>query len=298
MGKLKNQLTWSFSRAKLFADCRRAYFYHYYASWGGWDIRTDEFSRRAYILKNIQGIDAWVGDIVHGIIKWILENRIAKREVSFKEASAMAKRKLLETWEQSRSKAWMKNVKANLNLFEHYYKRELSREELAVKLQKVISSLRGVYQCGVLDLVSSLPKESILAIDKIDSFEFEGIKMFAIPDFAIYNKEYVLYDWKTGQPQEQDILQLSCYVLYAVNKWKTLPHQIKIVPVYLAQGTGSPEPVQPQSLDRVKEYIRDSVSQMKSALLDVGENKIDVGQCPRTEHQWRCKNCKFQEICK
>ncbi|MBU1122094.1 MAG: PD-(D/E)XK nuclease family protein [Candidatus Omnitrophica bacterium] len=297
MGKLKNLLTWSFSRNRLFQDCRRAYFYHYYASWGGWDASVQESIRRAYILKNVRNVDAWIGDIVHQIIKWILENKVIGKDISFQEATSKSKQMLLRTWEQSRGKLWMKNVKMNLNLLEHYYNRDLSKDELTKKLQKVVDSLNGVYQCGIINLVSALPKEGFLRIDELDSFEFEGTKIFAIPDFAVYNGDYILYDWKTGKPYDTDILQLSCYVLYAIKKWNACVDKIKIVPVYLAGKDTSLTPVAAKNVQEMEGYIRDSIKEMKEVLSDVKENKIDIDKCFKTGQQWRCKNCKFQEIC-
>lgn len=297
MSKLKSELTWSFSRDQLFEDCRRAYYYTYYASWGGWETNAPALARRAYILKNIRSIDAWIGDVVHQIIKWVLENKINRRDISFEEASSKAKQILLRTWEQSRSKMWEKNIKNNLNLFEHYYKRRLSREELAVKLQKVTGSLRNIYKCGLLDYFAKIPQEGFLSIDELDSFDFDGIKVFAVPDFAVYDDAYILYDWKTGRPQDKDILQLSCYSLYAVNKWKASFEQIKIVPVYLTQELNCPQPAAAKSPPDVENYIRASIAKMRAVLLDASDNKIDITQCVKTSQQWRCGNCKFQEIC-
>jgi hypothetical protein len=296
MSKLKSELTWSFSRSRMFSDCRRAYFYHYYASWGGWERGADEFTRKAYILKNVRNIDAWVGDIVHQIIKWILENKIGGKSIAFEEAAAKSKKMLMQTWEQSRAKLWIKSVKYNLNLFEHYYNREPTREELTPKLQKVINSIRNIYESKLLKSFSGLSKDNFLTIDELDSFDFEGIKLFAIPDFAVFKDGYLIYDWKTGKPSDKDVLQLSCYVLYAVYKWKAHPAQVKVIPAYLTQDL-TPTPVEAVGVDEVKGYIRDSIEEMKSILSNVEENRADIEKCPKTESVWRCKNCKFQEIC-
>ena len=82
MEKLENILTWSVSRDRLFNDCRRAYYYHYYLAWGGWDFAAPELSRKAYLLKNIQGIDAWIGDSVHKVIKRVLESTASGKKVA------------------------------------------------------------------------------------------------------------------------------------------------------------------------------------------------------------------------
>lgn len=305
MKKFENKLTWSFSRDRLFNDCRRAYYYQYYASWGGWESGADEFTRKAYILKNARNIDAWIGDIVHQIIKWVLESKISKplgifekgREVSYEEARAKAKGLLTRTWEQSRGQKWKENVKRNLNLIEHYYNREPDREILTLKLQKVTKSLRNFYETGLFKKFCAAGPENFLRLDELDSFDFEGIKVFAMPDFALKNDKYILYDWKTGKPSDKDVLQLSCYALYAVKKWGVEAERIELVPVYLTENIIAPVPAESINIDEVQNYIRSSIGKMKEVLTNVEKNKINVENCPKTEDTWRCKNCKFQEIC-
>ena len=268
---------------------------------------SDEFSRKAYVLKNIYSIDAWIGDIVHQIIKWILKSKIGDdttlfnkgRDVLYAEAITAAKKLLIKTWEQSRGKQWENNVKRNLNLFEHYYACEPTREELKVKLEKVTKSIRNFYQSGLWEKFSKLPHENFLSVDELDSFDFEGVKVFAVPDFSIHDgQEYLLYDWKTGKQNEKDVWQLSCYQHYAVNKWKILAEQIRIIPVYLTQDNLAPSPIEAIAPDKIKEYMRQSLREMKSILIDSRENKVDIESCPKTDCLWRCKKCKFQEICK
>ncbi|MCP4651824.1 MAG: PD-(D/E)XK nuclease family protein [Candidatus Omnitrophica bacterium] len=297
MGKLKNVLTWSFSRGRLFNECRRAYYYQYYASWGGWERNSDELARKAYILKNVRNMDAWIGDIVHQAIKWILRTMLNGEGVTLDQARNTIKHQLVKTWEQSRSSAWEKNIKNNLNLLEHYYKREPTREELSRRIRKAVESIYNFYNSGLIDNFSKLEKENFLTIDELDSFNFEGVKTFAIPDLAIKTNKYCLYDWKTGKPSEKDVLQLSCYVLYAVSKWGLDPEDVNIIPIYLTQKGFSTDAVMPVNIDIVKTHIRGSLAEMRAVLLDVKNNKIDAKLCPKAEDSWRCKNCKFQEIC-
>ncbi len=306
MKKLKSELTWSFSRDRLFNECRRAYFYHYYASWGGWEAQANTFCRKAYILKNVRSIDAWIGDIVHQVIKWILESRVGDsttlfkegRDISHDQAVKTAKNLLTKTWEQSRGKKWEENVKQNLNLFEHYYGHEPNREQLKIKLEKVANSIRNFYKSGLAEKFSKLSVENFLSIDNLDSFDFEGTRAFAIPDFAIReDNNYLLYDWKTGKRNEKDTLQLSCYSLYAIKKWQVSEKQIKIIPAYLAQDEFLPSSVEAIAPEQIKDYIRKSIERMRNILVDVKSNKADVNNCPKTEDARHCQRCKFQEIC-
>ncbi|MCK4912906.1 MAG: PD-(D/E)XK nuclease family protein, partial [Candidatus Omnitrophica bacterium] len=291
---------------RLFSECRRAYFYHYYASWGGWETKASEFCRKAYILKNVRNTDAWIGDMVHQVIKWILQSKVGddttlfaeSKNIPYEKAAKTAKNLLTKTWEQSRSQQWKENVKRNLNLFEHYYNRELTREQLKEKLEKVTKSIRTFYNSGLFDKFSRLKVDNFLSIDELDSFDFEGTKTFAIPDFAIRDGDQcLLYDWKTGKKNDKDISQLSCYILYAMGKWQIPEDKIKIIPVYLTQDEFLPSPVEAIASDEIKSYIRQSIEEMKGVLIDVKGNKAEIDRCPKTTELWRCQWCKFQEIC-
>ena len=305
MVKLRSQLSWSFSRDRLFRECQRAYYYHYYASWGGWENNADDLTKKTYLLKNIRNIDVWIGNVVHQIIKWILESRIQgskdlftnKSDISYQDAANKAKEILIKTWEQSRMQLWKENIKNNLNLFEHYYGPEPTRDELTSKLQKVTKSIKNFYNSGLLDYIANIPQENFLKIDELDTFEFEGVKVFAVPDFALLNENYLLYDWKTGKKNDRDILQLSCYALYALVKWSTESEKIRVIPVYLTQENLTLSPVDYIETDKVKEYIRNSLSQMKSILSNIEQNQANITLCPKTENLKRCQRCNFQEIC-
>ena len=297
MGKLENLLTWSVSRDRLFNDCRRAYFYHYYLAWGGWEAMAPEISRKAYLLKNIQGIDAWIGDSVHKVIKWVLENKSAGKNISLDEAKARIKNILIEGWGQSTNKLWENKVKNNLNLFEHYYKRTLTQDTLRAKIKKAVDCITNFYSSGLADKFFNLDAKMFLSIDELDGFSLDGVKVFAVPDFAVKGARYELYDWKTGKPLEKDIFQLSFYILYAKNKWGADPADVDIIPVYLNEKGFMPVGQTPYDLKEVEGYALKSIAAMRSVLPDAANNVADISLCPKTGNLRRCDFCRFKEIC-
>jgi hypothetical protein len=294
---LKNEFSWSCSRDRLFRDCRRAYYYQYYASWGGWDSSADELARKAYILKNVKSIDMWIGDTVHQIIKGIVEGIKEGKTISLDEALTRTKLELRKTWEQSRNAAWKVNIKHNLNLFEHYYGKEITNDEVAAKVGKAAECMRNLYASGILDSFRDIPADGFLSIDQFDAFELEGVKIFAIPDLVVRDRRgLMLFDWKTGKTSDDDVFQLSFYVLYAVYKWRIAADEVSIIPFYL-MSKGGAKPVTPVATDAVKSYLRESLAAMRSTLADITQNQADISKCPRTTQNWRCQSCKFKEIC-
>lgn len=295
MAELKRELTWSFSRDRMFNDCRRAYYYQYYASWGGWDRNADEFSRKAYLLKNISTIDIWIGETIHQVIAWVLSHKKEGIDIPFKQANEQALKELKRTWKQSIKKAWQVKIKSNLNLYEHYYNEQPDDAEMKKKMAKAAKCIRNFYSCGLLDDISL---KKIISVDQFDSFICDGIKIFAIPDLAVSNGRYTLYDWKTGKLSEKDVLQLSFYVLYAMHKWGLSEEKVNIVPVYLAEEEVSLEPVAKKTVAAMKEYMLTSFDSMKSVLSSIDENIADFDSCYKTDETWRCVRCKFKEICR
>ncbi|MFC1976505.1 hypothetical protein ACFLXQ_08910, partial [Chloroflexota bacterium] len=81
-GNLKNEFSWSYSRAAKYKDCPRAYYYHYYAAWEGWQANAPAPVKRAYLLKNLTSLSRWAGNLVHESIKFALTRLKAGQPVA------------------------------------------------------------------------------------------------------------------------------------------------------------------------------------------------------------------------
>lgn len=300
--KFKNKFSWSFSRDNLFCDCARAYYYYYYASWGGWEKDADSFARKAYQFKNMKNVDLWAGEVVHKVIQWILESKKIGKTPQIQDALSRVDWLFDNGLKQSINRLWESNVKNNLNLFEHYYLQEYSQAQLEEKFKhKTRLSLENFYQSKFLEKLDSLGIQAYLQVEELGNFIFEQVTIYAVPDFAFKeNNLYYLYDWKTGKPDSNVEIQLACYALYAIEKWKISQEEIKIAPVYLAFSPVVYCPLDKIKIQEVKEYIRNSVFAMTKCLVDQDRdnNIINKEKCVKTDFAWRCKRCFFQEICK
>src|SRR5262249_35830694 len=77
---LTNDFSWSKSRHEKFQDCRRAYYLHYYGSWGGWEDGAHPELRQLWVLKKLANRFHWAGSVVHAVIKdALLEVRAGRR---------------------------------------------------------------------------------------------------------------------------------------------------------------------------------------------------------------------------
>jgi len=293
---LKNELSWSFSRDRLFRDCKRAYYYNYYASWGWWKETADEFTQKANILKKMKNLAMWRGEIVHDVIKWVLEERRKGRRV-FEEIANMKARNLLRKgWTESKNKEWVNDSK-KVNIFEHYYNKPIEKERIDVIKERVYGCIKNFHTSNFLKRLNEVSYNDILQIEDIEHFIYKGLKVYVSPDFALKSDNYYLFDWKTGNVSEDDKLQLSCYGLFGIKKWDVTIDNIKIVPVYLNKENLNFKPLGKIDIEGVEDYIDKSVEEMKSLLKNVEFNDADIDDFPMVSEKSKCGRCSFQELC-
>src|SRR5215831_13220997 len=149
MADLQNVFSWSRSRAGMFEECRRRYYYHYYGAWGGWDPTALPVVRRLYILKQLTGRQGWAGRTVHAAAELVLRALHAGEELS-------------ET-----------------PLVEHEYRVEVPDQAWQVLRDHVCRCLRNFYRLPLLAEIRRTPPERWILIEDVRAFEFEGTPIYA-----------------------------------------------------------------------------------------------------------------------
>ncbi len=309
MKEIKNELTWSISRAQLFQECQRAYYYNYYASWGGWKKDAPADVRLAYLLKNLQRLVQWAGTIVHETIKEALANTAVHGEkLPLAKLQENAVQKMRNGWKEALDKEWISSPKKT-NIFELYYGdgenygacRRLPRETTDAIKQRVLDCMEGFFYSPAVREIYQTSPEQWLAIDALDSFQIDDIKVWCAPDFAFKDAAglFHILDWKTGSENTRTISQqLACYALYSMKKWEIPLEQIRIQGVFLKDG-GRVQNYQlnAETIEAVQKQIQDSYRSMQEKLSDVKENLAKEEDFPRRLVESRCENCPFRRIC-
>jgi len=67
-------------------------------------------------------------------------------------------------------------------------------------------------------------------------------------------------------------MQLSCYAMYAMDKWGVDPEKVKLIEYNLLANHGAEFNVSGAEIENTKTYIAGSIADMQSLLSDVGEN--------------------------
>ncbi len=306
MAELQNEFSWSKSRHERFAECRRAYFFTYYGSWGGWEAQHGTPVRELYVLKKLSSRWQWAGSVVHGTLKRLLQAARATGtfwplERTLERTRARAR----SEWASSREKSYWREASQIVGLVEHEYGDVVPDADWKRLYEGVIEgSLRSFYQSPTLERIRSTPRDRWLSVDELDSWDFEGTKIWVAVDFAYRDAEdrIQVLDWKTGKERGVDHTQVGIYSMYAQRKWSVSPEQVRGGLVYLAQEGGAgaehvPVAADAAALDACQAEMRASIAAMRSALADPARNHALEEAFPRLEERDACRRCPFRRPC-
>jgi hypothetical protein len=193
-----------------------------------------------------------------------------------------------------------------VGLVEHEYGEPVPDPDWKRLYEQVIEgSLRAFYASPVLEEIRATPREQWLTVDQLDSWDFEGTKIWVAVDFAYRGPDGRVHilDWKTGREREVDHVQVGIYALYAQRRWGVAADAVEGGLVYLAPNDGAPggEKVSvaadARALGACTEAMRSSIAAMKAALEDPARNAGREEGFPVLEDRGACRRCPFRRPC-
>ncbi|XXF79845.1 PD-(D/E)XK nuclease family protein [Myxococcaceae bacterium GXIMD 01537] len=302
---LTNDFSWSKSRHEKFSECLRAYYLYYYHSWGGWEASASADVRELYVLKKLGNRFSWAGTVVHDCVKDALLDWRAGRAVDAAAVVARARRMMQDDFRFSRDKSYWKHKhrKAFSGLVEHEYAESVPDEAWKQNWETVASALGWFFSSRWPALARSLKPEQWLEVDAgadFSSFTWEGVKVFAIPDFAYVDDAGapVVVDWKTGKARDGYDEQVLGYALYVSQRYKLPVEKVRASLVYLNEGKEQDVQVDPSAMDGFRARFSESVGRMRSLLADpVANAPREEAAFPRTENLSACVRCAFRRPC-
>jgi hypothetical protein len=81
-----------------------------------------------------------------------------------------------------------------------------------------------------------------------------------------------IVDITLNQMSEDVSMQLSCYAMYAMDKWGVDPENVKLIEYNLLANQGAEFTVGASEIENTKAYIEGIIADMQSLLVDVVEN--------------------------
>jgi hypothetical protein len=306
MPDLVNEFSWSKSRHEKFAECRRAYFYAYYGSWGGWEAEHGSPVRELYVLKKLSSRWQWAGSVVHASLRQMLSRaRVTGDFLPEEKLLERTRARARSEWAVSRDKSYWREASRITGLVEHEYGEAVPADDWKRLYEQVVDgSIRAFYGSETYDVLRRTPPDRWLTVDELDAWDFEGTKIWVAVDFAYRDPDgrvHVL-DWKTGKERGVDHVQVGIYALYARQKWGVALDGVVGGLVYLANGgAAGAERVSvaadATALDACTREMRASIGEMRSALADAGRNVARIEAFPQVEDRSACRRCPFRRPC-
>ena len=316
---LKNELSYSNSRASLFYDgCKRQYYLQYYGSWDGWNRSADKQRKDAYFLKKLTGMYAWAGSLVHEAIADLLKHfKSTGKIMTPEQLKDRAYSKMKSQWSESQRRV-KDRIAKQFGLKEHEYNENVTPKFRKMIRDRVLNGIDAFYTSELFDEILESEPNDWLYIDdnsfptfRVNTDEID-LKVFSIPDFARRKKDgtIVIYDWKTGKPKDEHRKQLALYSMYAVSKWNVTPASVEIVLFYTGSGDVVRETVRAEVVDKAREQVKKFVKDIsqyldgenpeknkpKKKVVD-GRQTDDMDLWPLTDDTSDCKWCNFERIC-
>jgi hypothetical protein len=187
---IEKKFSFSLLRLHSFEFCRRAYFYRYLFSWGGWERSADLAVQEAYRLKNLKTAKQWISDIFRRTVRhFIVEHASTKsREADlFKIARIEFQRAWEEAIKAIREPDAEGKLSSILELKENWtsISTPLFRESLVEELQKLLSAFA---ESKFKHDISSIPYFSFRNLMSPEKFDLDGLTIYVSPDFFIVHE--------------------------------------------------------------------------------------------------------------
>ncbi|GAB4440202.1 MAG: hypothetical protein Kow0031_22140 [Anaerolineae bacterium] len=299
-GDLTNSFSWSFSRAALYRRCPRAYYYHYYAAWNGWQPDAPPPVRRAYLLKNLTTIPQWVGTLLHDAIKYALNRLQSGATVPPAELLAQMRQRARADVEASRQQMFRQQPKQRPGFQEHYYRANLSAADWAAAWQRAEQRLRTFVESPLYARLQGLPPDAFLRVETLQSFEQAGEKVWVQMDLAtVESGQLALYDWKTGEVDpDEGRRQLGVYGLFVRRNWPEFGAMpLRGILFGLAENRVATLDLHDDLLRQTEQAIERSIVRLRGLLDDPAANRAGLSRFPMTDDREVCATCRFRELC-
>lgn len=296
---IKNEFSWSISRYNAFEECKRKYYLGYYGYWGGWQRGADKFTRETYVLRNLKNKYLWVGSVVHDTIQNILENLREGTYLPIETVLKNVRKRIKEDWIDSKQGKYWVNPKKYCGLVEDEYYEGLSEKDIDDILQEIEKYIGNFYKSKYFEIAKDLDDDQWLPVEEYANFMFEGTKVYVKIDFAYKPapQSIIIVDWKTGQEEIIDDLQLTCYSMYSAEKWNVSPDKINAVYFFLSDMDEKIIKIDDEKIKRGRSIIRENIENMKNMLDDEENNIANIEKFPRTTDKKICGYCNYKRVC-
>ncbi len=298
-------MKWSVSGHNAFRRSQRQYLFGFIAAAAA--RAKDPVRHEAYILKQLQSVEMWQGDLVHDAIRHFVIPALSKKEPLVPEriisdTLAMKRGQFDFSREQRYRIQGMTKKSAGIHyaaLHPHEYGAEISDAQLQEVETTVVVSLNNLF--GLTNLLAEIRQSRSVHCEEVFRFNLDDVTVTPQLDLLYLDKVGLptIIDWKISDSDSSDYApQLMVYAL-ALKNWRKdfRPEDFTVFEVNLLRNYVTQYPITAERLDETEDFIFRSVTKIRSL---VGDNKWESQEFEEFEpaKSFRtCQYCNFRKLC-
>jgi len=280
-------LGWSSSRFDTFEICKRKYYYQYYAKFD-----TDFDYNKIDQLKRMTSIPLEIGNIVHDVIKVLLE-RLLKSEkgIDVNRLFDFTQRKTFSYCSQKQ--------------FSEVYYQQIPQVNPSELFSKVKLYLNNLLQSERFNwIITEAVREKngwIIEPPGYGETRLNNLKAYCKVDFLFpYQNTFVILDWKTGKINTQKYKkQLLGYTAWAAFHFDFDP---ELIDAYIVQLNPQYEEIHFKynefDIEEFSSQMKEETLKMYNYCLDINENIPKEKELfKKTPYKKICNWCNYRELC-
>jgi PD-(D/E)XK nuclease superfamily len=310
--------SWSESKARRWAECRRAHYWAVYHQHNGWLDDAEASRREAWRLgKLIRGWPAALGISLHARAAECIA--ACRSHVSMPPAQELRRRSARElnavyTASRRRLVEFTRAPKRWPVLDAAYYGEAFDGDDLESAVARLDSALDRLSDCALWPAIRSADPSDVIVVDPFHSFVLPGSNsggappttVYAAPDLVLRRTATApaeLWDFKSGASGGGAVDQLLVYALAARLSLRLPPVDGGYVGgvIHLGAPSGAPDDAFAISLDDLEaatQRVAKSVETMRTPLIDATANVPGpIEAFPRTDRRFRCPRCPYRGLC-
>jgi ATP-dependent DNA helicase RecQ len=267
---------WSFTKHRLWNECRLAYYYDYVAPAL---FSTDKSEKQKLKeLKNLDSIDLLKGKLIHEVI----ETQINRQQLGAEISKVDARRQYAGMVEE-----FIQN--ADRNLIEYFNGERIHYTYFDEILYDGLDQIE-VFFNNIWPQIKDL---EYLRHERFDDFNLGDIGVNVKLDLLCKRKDggLLICDWKTGSddPRYQSDLQIASYVLWATQKYGVELNQITCQLVYLKTAKIHEYTFSNTKLEEIKKQISGDFAEFNKT--------FDINYFFPSQSPHKCIKCRFSTVC-
>ena len=268
---------WSFSKHRLWNECRLAYYYNYVAPAlvGCGELEKQKLKD----LRNLESRDVLKGRLIHEVIETQINHLQLGEEISKLDARRQYAN-MVNEFKQTADR----NLTESVNGERIYH--TIFDEILYDGLDQIDTFFSSLWP-QIKDL-------EYLRHETFDDFNLGDIGVNVKLDLLCRRKDggLLLCDWKTGSdnPKYENELQIASYVLWAIQKYGVEPNQVTCQLVYLKNAKVHEYEFSNTKLEEIKNKILGDFAEINKT--------FDIDYFLPSQSPHRCIKCRFSTICR